>query len=193
MTKNKGYSLIELIIVIAIMMILSGMTFVTLGIIKDAKRSAAANTFNNQISSCLIKTKAISDVYSVSDPSAPVPSLCLVIQKRTSDNTYAIMLGYNNGSKITLDSAGTTELDPNDESHCEAILPKEVESIVYTPSDTAQQYSSSGDKMVIQFIKSYGSLKYGAGTYDLHTTKNGTDQIYATINLDKVSGKHDIH
>ena len=189
MTKNKGYTLIELIIVIAIMMILSGMTFVTLGIIKDAKRSAAANTFNNQISSCLIKTKAISDVVSTT----PAPALCMVVEKRT-DGAYAIMIGYDQGSKVTLDSAGVTELDPNDDTHCEAVLPKEVESIVYTPSETAQKCSfATDDKMVIQFIKSYGSLKYGAGKYDFHTTKNQTDQVYATINLDKVSGKHDIH
>lgn len=190
MTKNKGYTLVELIIVIAIMMILSGLTFVTLGIIKDAKRSAAVNAFNNQISSCLIKTKAISDV--VSDPTNPVPALCLVIQERT-DGKYAIMIGYNQGSKITLDSAGLTELDPNDDTHCEEVLPREVESIDYTASVSSQEYSSTDGKMVIQFIKSYGSLKYGGGTYDLHTTKNGGDTIFATIELDPVSGKHDVH
>ena len=59
MKKNKGYTLIEMIIVIAIMAILTAVAFVTLGVIHQAKCNAAVNSLDNQIGSLWIKTKAI--------------------------------------------------------------------------------------------------------------------------------------
>ena len=50
MTKNKGYTLVEALIVIAIMAVLAGLSMYSIGVIRDAKRSAAVTTFDNQIS-----------------------------------------------------------------------------------------------------------------------------------------------
>ena len=177
MVKNKGYTLVEVIIVVAIMAILSGASVFTVGIIRQSKRQAATNTLNNQISNCLIQTKAVSPGTNGSD--AP---LCMVIRKRT-DGCYAVMLGYLTGSDVT-DSAGNS-LNPDDDASCEAILSKEISNIVYRPSDAMQQLSASD--MVIQFIKSDSSTQYGGGSYELYARSG---ELYATIYLDKVSGNH---
>ena len=179
MTKNKGYTLVEMIIVIAIMAILGGVSFLTIGVIKQAKRQSAATTLDNQISNCLIKTKAISP--STNGKDAP---LCMVIKKRT-DGTYAIMNGYIQGGNIT-DETGNV-LNPDNDADCEAILSKEIVKIEYMPSTSTQQWSASD--MVIQFIKSDGSTQYGGGTYKLYVGKS-TQELYATLYLDTVSGNH---
>ena len=182
MVKNKGYTLVEVVIVVAIMAILGGLSFMTIGIIKESKRQTATNTLNNQMSSCLIRTKAVSTAQVVDQP------LCMVIMQRT-DGAYAVMTGYIHGTGMSgiKDSNGSA-LDPNDDKKCEAVLPKEIVKIEYTASDTSQQFAVDG--MVIQYIKSDGSTQYGGGEYKLYGGKSGSETLYATICLDPESGKH---
>ena len=177
MVNNKGYTLIELILVIAIMAILSGASFLTIGIIKEAKRQSAASTLDNQISSCLIKTKAVSPGMNGKEA-----SLCMVIRKRT-DGAYAVLNGYMQTGNLT-DATGSV-LNPDEDEDCEVVLSKEISNIIYKPSDAKQQLVAND--MVIQFIKSDGSTQYGGGAFELYK-KNG--DLYATIYLDKVSGNH---
>lgn len=175
MMKNKGYTLVEMVIVIAIMGILAGLSVVTFSIVDEARCSAAVNTLNNQMSSCLIQTKAVS---SLDKP------MCMVIKKRSSDNSYVVMKG-------TLDGTSVSGVADTADEKCEAILPKQISKITYTPSSSGQMHAdASSDQMVIQFVKSDGSVCYGAGQYDLYTKKGGTERIYASIYVDPVSGKH---
>lgn len=171
MTKNKGYTLMELIIVIAIMGILAGASFVLIGIVNEARCSAAVNTMNNQISSCLIQTKAVSDVNS---------PMCMVIKQR-DDGVYVIMKGSIVGTTNTLDIE-----DPTVDANCEAILPKQISNITYTPANGNQLFSDG--ELVLQFVKNDGSVRYGAGEYKLYTD-SGT-QLVASIYVDPVSGAH---
>jgi len=172
--KNKGYTLVELIIVIAIMAILAGMSFITIGIINQAKCSAAVTTVDNQLSSCLIRTKAVSNV---------ATPMCMVVVQR-NDGTFAIMTGK-------LDSSGAlTYDDPNVDDNCEAILPRQIHKIEYTPSPAAQEFSAANGEMVIQFVKSDGSVKYGAGEYKMFTQRQGGEHLCATIVVEASSGKH---
>lgn len=176
MMKNKGYTLVEMLIVIAIMGILAGLSFATFAIVDEARCSSAVNTLNNQMSSCLIQTKA------VSNPDEP---MCMVIKKR-SDGTYAIMKGKIDGSgNIVIGNV-------NNDSECEAILPRQISLIEYHASSTAQEYSTSDSDIVVvlQFVKNDGSVCYGAGQYDLYTNTSGTGRIYASIYVDAESGKH---
>lgn len=183
MVKNKGYTLVEALIVITIMVILSGASFISIGIIRESKRQAATNTLNNQISNCLIQTKAVSKATNGTD--AP---LCMVIRKRT-DGAYAVMTGYIYGSGTDdIKDASGNALNPDNDDDCEAILTKDIVKIEYTPDDTAQQFAAND--LVIQFIKSDGSTQYGGGTYELYAGKTGSEKLYATIYLDKVSGNH---
>ena len=48
--KNKGYSLIELVIVIAIIALLTGLSFVTVSLLGSARAKEAAVDFDSQIS-----------------------------------------------------------------------------------------------------------------------------------------------
>ena len=175
MKNNKGYTLVEMIIVIAIMGILAGLSFATFAIVDEARCSAAVNTLNNQMSNCLIQTKAIS---AVDKP------MCLVIKKRSTDNVYVIMKG-------TLDGSNVNGVDDTADEKCEAILPRQITKITYTPTVATQKHTATTDEQIIlQFVKSDGTVCYGAGQYDLYTKKSGTERIYASIYVDPISGKH---
>ena len=58
MNKNKGYTLIEMIIVIAIMAILAGVAAVAFNLISKAKVQDAVTSFNSQLSYSWLQTKA---------------------------------------------------------------------------------------------------------------------------------------
>lgn len=181
--KNKGYTLIEMLIVIAIMLIFSALSIVVLAIIKDAKRSSAINTFDNQISSCLVRTKAVSGKDNDTKP------YCMLIQKRSdSKGQYGIIMGYLSGGNIINDKGVT--LSVNKDEDCVAILPREVEQIQYDASNTEQSSKNAENKFLIMFNKSDGSVSCGAGTYNLISTRNNETSTFAKIYLDMSTGSH---
>lgn len=180
MTKNKGYTLIEMLIVISIMAILAGLSMFSIGVIRDAKRSAAVNTFDSQLSSCLVKTKAVSDV------SGDI--VCMYVMKRTKGTkvNYCIKVGYDTGTGVKDIVNSAIELDAthadnvNEDSNWDAVLPKDV-------ADITLGGTSIGDGIKIKFDKSNGSVIQGAGEYGL-VKADGT--TYATIYLDGTTGNH---
>jgi len=172
MTKNKGYTLVEALIVIAIMAALAGLSMYSIGVIRDAKRSAAVTTFDNQISSCVIKTKAVSEV-------SGEKIVCMYIKKNASGN-YCLKVGYNTASGVT-DVVNDIVVDDDDETTWDAVLPKDVVKIKYNDNDLV------GDFQKIIFDKSDGSVKQGSGKYTFYKSEN---EIYATIYLDQTTGKH---
>lgn len=175
MAKNKGYTLIEALIVIAIMAILGGLSMYSIGVIRDAKRSAAVTTFDNQISSCLVKTKAVAEV-------TGDDTVCMLIQKRTSGSNvnYCIKVGYDTSSGV-VDITKGTAVDLTDDSTWDAVLPKDVAALLLD--------GSAIDQQKIKFNKSNGSVTEGAGEYSFVKT-DGT--VYAKIYIDQVTGKHHI-
>lgn len=58
MRKNKGYTLVEMLIVLAIMAILSGLAVVSVGLIRKAKIQDAITTFDSQLTNLWMTTKA---------------------------------------------------------------------------------------------------------------------------------------
>lgn len=192
MEKNKGYTLIEMLIVIAIMAILAGLSMFSIGIIRDAKRSAAINAFDNQLSSCLIKTKATS-VNNTTDK-----EICMYVYRRTkgTKSNYCIKIGYavtdgvqdiTNGVVVGASSTYTTA--NNDDTNWDAVLPKDVTDIVYNGEG---KNDSIGLGTIIKFNKSDGSVKSGSGTYTFYKNAIQKDggTAYASIYLDKKTGNH---
>lgn len=191
-TLNRGYTLIEMIIVIAIMAILSGMAVYTYGIVKKAKVNAAVDTFNNQLTSLWVKTQALSqgkvqDNPRTSNPESKYP-LCLKIEKNADssdsirDGSYVLYLGYDEGSTFA-------------ESEQVAIFPEYLEIDYTAPSGTtghallkdgAVGTSGTQDTFIVEFNKSDGTVVYGNGTYHFYYN----DIEYGAIVLNGITGNH---
>lgn len=190
MKKNKGYTLIEMLIVIAIMAILSGVAFVTLGVMRQAKYNASISAFQTQLSNLWIQTKAISQSKVQASPTSSENSakypLCMIVTLNEDDTddvrngSFVVKSGYNLGS----------DFDENEDLTTLTHLVK----IKYTPTNSKQVHDKTnldgsgyiaGD-LIIQYNKSDGSVKYGAGTYDFYYN----DRVVGTVHLDSVTGNH---
>ncbi len=193
MKKNKGYTLIEMIIVIAIMAILTAVAFVTLGVIHQAKCNAAVNSLDNQIGSLWIKTKAISQGKTQTSPTSSEPGaaypLCMQLCKNVDstddirDGSYEIILGYEDGTNFIQKEKVEALTDIVSIKYTETSGHAEQRHSTLTSSPNAD---GTTDNILIEFNKSDGSVKYGAGTYEVIYNNSTVASIY----LDSITGNH---
>lgn len=101
--RNKGYSLVELIICIAIIAIFTGLAFVTVTMINSAKAKDAAVSFESQLADMITKTK--SQVCTVNGTQQTTFSRCLKLYQ-ASDGNYYIKSGYYNPNGSGESSSG---------------------------------------------------------------------------------------
>lgn len=95
---NKGYSLVELIIVIAIIVVLSAAAYATLTIMHSAKAKEAASTFESEISELITKSKGQMCVVKDEDGDGiddlkPDYRYCINVYK-DSDGKFYLRKGY---------------------------------------------------------------------------------------------------
>ncbi len=195
--NNEGYTLIELIIVIAIMAILSGVSFVTIGIIKKAQYNAAASTLSNQMGALLVKTKAISE--------AKDQRLCMLVHRNNTlddsdypltlndgtvirKNSYSLILGYHDGSDFIVKSTGAAFSESDLDTVVEDVLPNIITIDYATKDTTACSIAGldTSDNLIIEYNKSTGGVRYGSGDYKIIYN----ERTVATVKLDAVTGNH---
>ena len=95
--NNKGYSLVEMIICIAVIAILSGVAMVTVSLIHSAKAKEASVSFTSELSDIAIKSK--NQIVMIKDEDDnivkyPDYSYCLKLYK--TDGRFYIKKGYYN-------------------------------------------------------------------------------------------------
>jgi prepilin-type N-terminal cleavage/methylation domain-containing protein len=140
--SNKGYSLVELIIVIAIILIVAAMSLATVTMIQSAKCKDAAVKVDSEIAEIIAASRGMA--YDASDPNK---FYALYLYKDDSSNNYYIQRGYalrnastglysftsngnnlNDDKGINLSSYGVIEWDVTDNDNYTGVV------IVYSKS-----------------------------------------------------------
>lgn len=191
MKNNKGFSLIELIIVIAIMALLSGLSVVTFAMANRQRPNKVMNNVMNYAK------------YSKSLVQSYTKDFCMVIMK-CDDNNYYVFHGTATGDT---QSALRTSFRPQnmkqvntDATSTETVLRNQPDDSL-TLTELAQEPTKAGNyhslgsgvtitykdesgaetviggtdtALVVQFSKFDGSVKHGAGTF-IFSKYHGTD------------------
>ena len=171
--SNKGYSLVELIIVIAIILIVAAMSLATVTMIQSAKAKDAAVRVDSEIAEIIAASRGMA--YDASDPNK---FYALYLYKADSSNNYYIKRGYatrNADDKYEFTSNGNNLNDDkgiNLSSYC--IIERDV-----------TQYDDYSNGVVIVYSKS-GQCLSGYGTY---TFKKRNGNVVAT-NYVRQNGTH---
>lgn len=92
MKKNDGYTLVEMIIVIAIIVILSGMAYLSLSVLSSAKARDKAIDFDTEIATLAAKSRSMDANYI--DGAKTYNQFCLVIYKSPSGKDIYEAPGY---------------------------------------------------------------------------------------------------
>ena len=92
MKKNGGYSLIEMIIMISIIVILSGMAFLSISILSSASAKDRAIDFDTEIATLAAKARSMDANYSYGGKT--YQQYCLVLYKTTSGEQFFSAPGY---------------------------------------------------------------------------------------------------
>jgi prepilin-type N-terminal cleavage/methylation domain-containing protein len=94
--RDKGYSLVEMIIVLAIIAVVSGMSMLSITMIHSAKVKNASITFNSEVSTLITKSKNMNPVYNGPSGAQTFDGFALKVYKKSSDTNYYCNLGYYN-------------------------------------------------------------------------------------------------
>lgn len=160
--NDNGYSLVELIIVIAIIAILSGLAAFTLSSIKTAKATASLERFDTELSALATRTKAQSGDN----------ALLLV---RDGDD-YKVYYGTS--------PDGTAAKWTQTSTNAELTL-ADVDIYYNAPGQTSALLTGS---KLIKFKKADGTVVTGAGLYEFK--KGGTQDAVGRITLNESTGSH---
>lgn len=179
--SNKGYTLVELLIVIAIMAILSGVAVVSVGLIKQARARDAVQSFNSQLTSAWLQTKAMGEKQD---------SMYMKVVRNGKQADYTISL-YDGSTKKDL-SGGTVDNNGHVTAETGNVTLSKYVTITYTPSDKSQLEKNYGNdkdsgKWYIKFDKATGAALRGAGKYVFTDTKG---DLVSTVYLDAATGNH---
>lgn len=161
--NNQGYSLVEVIICIAIMAILSGLAGVTLSAINTSKATSAKEAFDEELSALQVRVKSQS----------PDNAIKIV---REGDR-YAIYYGTckkDDGSDFVANNPDKAD--------------KTLEKVNITYAEKVGGAASQVKEQVIKFRKSDGYVIIGSGVYRFY--KNRTTRTVGRVTITKATGSH---
>lgn len=188
--SNSGYTLVELIIVIAIIAIMSGVGALTIGSIRTAQATTSMQKFDSELSTLISRTKSLESSYAMK------------IVRNAKGDGYDIYYGTYSGSDET-GMCDVTKFTANDPSTPDAVL--ERVTIYYNKDDVynadgATDELGKGDDgdvnagMIIRVRKSDNRVIFGEGEYKfVKYAASGTNDskgLVGRITLNKETGSH---
>lgn len=178
---NSGYTLIELIIVIAIIAIMSGVGILTVGSIRTSQATASMQRFDEELSALVSKTRSYDGSYAIK-----------IVRNGAN---YDIYYGYYTGDDS--EAADPTKFTRLDTSSTKADAVLERVTIYYSPDYSsanekvlgADDDGDAGKETVIRVRKSDNRVIYGSGQYRFVKYNSSNDTV-GRINFSKETGSH---
>lgn len=170
---DKGFTLVEMIICIAIIAIMSGVAMVTVTLINSSRAKEAATTFETLLSDTIAKSK--NQICVVAGVQEPTYQRCIKVYRGSGQN-YFIQTGYYNPDGATEADQYIFPADENTNSGQGMSMSSRV-TIKYTGEDGVQKNISNVDdagnvKQVYIVYNNAGRCISGYGTFSFYK-RNG--------------------
>lgn len=163
--NNKGYTLVETIIVISMIAVLSSIAVLSLSIVKGARTKKAATSLNSQLASLRLNTMGKS------------ADLCIKLYYDATSKEYIVQQGSSSDGTLTNFVASGDPLSLGTQIKINYI------------NDAGVTYAVDEIGMIIQFNKSDGSVISGGGKYVICRDNGSSDY---TVVLNSVTGSREI-
>lgn len=188
--NDKGYSLIELVIVIAIIALLTGISFVTVSMLGSARAREASIDFESQISQLAQTSK--SKVIEFNGKDNAYANFCYCLKLYKQDNKYYVKKGYYNPDAP---SNGEQIIEATDE-------PSKTKKYIFVEGENANDDKGTGfsskvlikyeapgdtekeitDKGVYIVYNRSGRCIVGDGVYHFYKKSNGANIANVSVN-----------
>lgn len=175
--NNAGYSLVELIIVLGMIAVLSGLAAVTISAISTARATSAKESFNEELSTLQTMTKSQNK------------NAAMLIEK--VDDKYQITYGTFSGDVTQAADFKNRSNFTADTSKDTVIFDRVKIMYAAKSSDTAMEVTEvngTAGFMIIMFNKADGSVLSGAGVYTFD--KERSNASVGKVTLNKTTGSH---
>lgn len=184
MNKNEGYSLVEMIIVIAIIAILTAAAMVTISIIHNAKAREAASTLEDALSE--EQNNAKGKMCVVSGTQQPDYKFALCVYK--DSNKYYVKKGYYKGNGLSTDSASSYEFIKSENAGSgKGTSFSAYVTVKYVDGTGTEREIGSGDDAVYIIYDRQGACIKGNGKFKFY--RNGKGNLLSTVTLNR-NGSH---
>lgn len=171
---NKGFSLIEMVIVIAITLILTAAAYITIGVINNGRAKDAALTFNSEISSTIAKSKG--QICVANGVEEPDYKFCIKLY-RTAGKVY-MQKGFYTGSG-DISEANYVTYDEDNENSGKGISLTSRVKVEFTDINGNTVEIDENNPQYIVFAKD-GTCLSGYGYYNFKK-KSGASVVGITI------------
>jgi prepilin-type N-terminal cleavage/methylation domain-containing protein len=162
--KNGGYTMVELIIVIAIIAVMSGMGFLTIVSIRTSQANSSMQRFDEELSALVMRTKS--------------QSADCAIKIEKADANYNIYYGTCTDGDPTTFTTTSTQPD--------AVLQRVT--IYYDSSYNADGVTTPLTSQIIQIRKSDSQVLAGYGEYVFAKYDRGN--TVGRVTLNQYTGSH---
>lgn len=172
---NGGYSLVEILIVLAIMLILTALSLLTWRSVDSAKYTKAASTLQSEMSTLRTTTMA-------------QDSRMAMRLYQGADGYYYVERGFYEGGSFSTTPDPSTPLGQSDYYNYVGVSnPVKIleRGTMYYAAEGASPAPIDATGVIIRFNKSDGSIAKGEGSYLLYRRSG---ELIANINLPKNTG-----
>ncbi len=187
--SNKGFTLVELIICIAIIAILTGIGLVTVNLINSAKAKESSVTLDSEVTDLM--TRAKSQVCVVDGANQPTYRFCIDVYQHSNGNYYVRKGYYNPAATDDADKYIFKDAD-NDNDGKGVSLSKRAKISYAEPNGDRIDINNSGDTDTVNHVyivvDKDGSLLEGQGYYTFYK-KNGNEVAELTV---RKNGSHQL-
>ena len=180
--NNDGYSLVELIIVIAIIMVLGTVSFLSLNYIKTAKAKEASVTLDNQVSNLLNRARNQACKYDNGDgtgESVHKSDRFIILVYKNADGSYYVKRGYTGAS-------GDIYVDAENGKDGKGVSLTSYVDIKYNDGSGSVLIDNVGQKIIYD---ASSRCVYGDGDFEFYG-KNSSLLSKVTINK---NGSHNVN
>lgn len=184
MNKNEGYSLVEMIIVIAIIAIMTAAAMVTISIIHNAKAREAASTLEDALSE--VQNNAKGKMCVVGDTQEPDYRYALSVYK--DGNKYYVRKGYYKGNGLPKDKFTSYEfINSENVGGGKGTSFSAYVTVKFADGTGTESEIGSGDDAVYIIYDRQGTCINGNGKFKFY--RNGKGNLLSTVTLNR-NGSH---
>lgn len=161
--NNKGYSLVELIIVIGIIVVMTGVATVTVTLINSAKAKEAAVTFSSELADLRTKSKGQIVTVTTGTTTSTEPKYKFALKLYKDGSKCYIQKGYCD------DTDKFFSLPDSNPNNGKGVSLSSRITIKYTETSTsAQKEIGDSDFSVVIAYDKNGRCALGSGVYDFY-------------------------